>query len=244
MADNSTLYLIRENRQYVQYTAVEDLTLTGAISSFPGITGLASTNVITVPGNTMVAGQAFYFQAIQGGAGLTANTTLWVVNPTGSTIQASFTQGGSAVDFTTDILFGTIIAAGPELKVWSSEYRDIFSGVTPYSIIDTVPVGDQDIPASTVYTPPQGSGVYIVNPVAEFYRTFDDIGSATVAATTGDLVATTSDEVAHYPLRQTLLNRTHWKFDRGATAHPRYLYAEWLPGDAIADNPPNRVITP
>lgn len=50
-----------------------------------------------------------------------------------------------------------------------------------------------------------------------------------------------SDEVNHLPLRQTLLARTFWKFDRGASVSPRYLYAEYQQGDQVLDTPPETV---
>jgi len=46
------------------------------------------------------------------------------------------------------------------------------------------------------------------------------------------------DDVVHYPLRQSPLEKSHWRFDRGASFAPRYLYATWQEGDIISDNPP------
>jgi len=68
-------------------------------------------------------------------------------------------------------------------------------------------------------------------------------GSPTASADVTSTVTLTneSDEVAHQPLRQTSLARSFWKFDRGASVEPRYLYAEYLLGDQILDNPPETV---
>ena len=123
----STIYLIRKNRQWAKYDLIEGLTITGAISSYSSVTGVASTDVITVSGSAIPTGTPFYFQSIAGGAGLTTSTIYWAVSSSGSTLKASLTPGGAAVDFTTDITAAVIIATADELNVWSSEFRDIFN---------------------------------------------------------------------------------------------------------------------
>jgi hypothetical protein len=56
---------------------------------------------------------------------------------------------------------------------------------------------------------------------------------------TGTPYATNSDEIAHTPLRQTLLPRSYWKFTMSTV--PNTLYAEVLPGDTLSNNAPNSV---
>ena len=83
------------------------------------ITGVASTDVITVPGASANAphnfrnGDRVWFPALTGGTGLTAGTTdYYVIGATATTFQVSLTPGGAAVNFTTDITAGTVADAG------------------------------------------------------------------------------------------------------------------------------------
>lgn len=234
----STLYLIRKNRQWAQYDLVEGLTLTGAINSYSSVTGVASTGVITVAGSAIPTGTPFYFQSIVGGAGLTTSTIYWAVNSSGSTLKAALTPGGAAVALGSNITAGVIIATADELNVWSSEFRDIFNQTgAGWNISGPFSSGGA---SGTAITAVVGQAGVVVVPDA-----FSVVNPTTTTAVA--LAATTarpaiSDEVAHSPLRQTLLKRTHWKFDRGTTATPRYLYATWADGDIIADNPPETAV--
>jgi hypothetical protein len=74
------------------------------------VTGDAATDVITATGHIYPANQAVIFSAITGGAGLSANTVYFVRNPSGNTFQLSTTSGGAAINFTTNITAGTVIA--------------------------------------------------------------------------------------------------------------------------------------
>jgi hypothetical protein len=74
------------------------------------VTGDAATDVITATGHIYTANQTVIFSAITGGAGLTANTVYFVRNPSGNTFQLSTTSGGAAINFTTNITAGTVIA--------------------------------------------------------------------------------------------------------------------------------------
>lgn len=232
----SNVYLIRKNRQWVQYTQIENVTLTGAISSYSSVTGNSGTNVITVSGAAITTGTPFYFQSKVGGSGVTTGTIYWAVNASGSTLQAALTPGGAAVALTTNITAGVIIATADELNVWSSEFRDIFNqtgagwaGLGDFYNGSTVSGSD----------PVVGQAGVVITPGA-----LEISGMGVTGAETGIKVGSTSataaisDEIAHAPYRQTLLKRTHWKFDRGSTATPRYLYATWADGDIVANNPP------
>ena len=115
-------------------------------------------------------------------------------------------------------------ATADEISVWSSEFRDTFS-----SAVSITPAG---LGSVSGLNPSSLSGPYAI-PTAVF-----------TGGTTSTIAATSpisSDEVAHEALRQTALARTFWKFDIGAAATPRYLYAWVLEGDIIANNPPDTV---
>lgn len=111
------------------------------------------------------------------------------------------------------------------LSVQSSEFRDTFS-----SNVSITPVGSG---AGFAISPSSISSPYAV-PSATL-----DITAPDVALTLGTPLP--SDEVAHTALRQSPLSRSFWKFDIGATATPRYLYAWVLEGDIVSNNPPETV---
>ena len=221
------LYLIRENGNYAKYDAVVELTLTGAISVYSGVTGVAATNVITATGSALVDGSQVAFTSITGGAGLSANVKYWVVSASGATFKLSINRGGTAIDFTSAITDGMISVQTDEMNAWSSEYRDTF---TPVGVPVTGPPGNLGVRGTTLVTMSAATASSLA------------FVSAVVAANSylsGAIAVTNSDEIAHVPLRQTWLARTMWKFDRGAALAPRYLYAYTLDGDTVADNPPN-----
>jgi hypothetical protein len=75
------------------------------------ITGDAGTDIITAVGHTYTANQGVRFPTLTGGSGLTAATTNYFVRDiSGDTFRVSTTSGGSAVNFTTNITAGTVIA--------------------------------------------------------------------------------------------------------------------------------------
>lgn len=74
------------------------------------VTGDAVADVITATGHIYTADQTVIFSAITGGAGLSANTVYFVRNPSGNTFQLSTTSGGAAINFTTNITAGSVIA--------------------------------------------------------------------------------------------------------------------------------------
>lgn len=219
----SDIYLYRKDRRWQKCSKVLEVFLSGSQTAYASVTGNATTNVVTITGATLANGMQVTFTNIVGGSGLTANTAYYVIAASGATCQLSLTQGGSAIDFTTNIVSGSVIVSNDQMRVWSAEYRDIFQ------------------------TSSSGQGVGATGSSSNYSTVFPGIGDpdAILTAPFGTLqiqnnnnLTIYSDEAAHAPLRQTLLNKTFWIFDRGASVDPRYLYAEYIQGDQILDNPP------
>lgn len=74
------------------------------------VTGDAATDVITATGHNFTTNQTVLFSSITGGSGLSASTVYFVRNISGNTFQLSTTSGGAAINFTTNITAGSIIA--------------------------------------------------------------------------------------------------------------------------------------
>ena len=219
----SDIYLYRKDRRWQKCSKVLEVFLSGSQTAYASVTGNATTNVVTITGATLANGMQVTFTNIVGGSGLTANTAYYVIAASGATCQLSLTQGGSAIDFTTNIVSRSVIVSNEQMRVWSAEYRDIFQ------------------------TSSSGQGVGATGSSSNYSTVFPGIGDpdAILTAPFGTLqiqnnnnLTIYSDEAAHAPLRQTLLNKTFWIFDRGASVDPRYLYAEYIQGDQILDNPP------
>lgn len=120
------------------------------------ITGVASTDIITATEGPhgFSDGQRFCFLSLTGGAGLTAQSLSTIApvyfarDTTSTTLKASATSGGSAVDFTTDISAGYLMAAeffpGTPHSTWPtmylSEVRASDNG-TPWRIADCTYIG-------------------------------------------------------------------------------------------------------
>ncbi len=219
----SDLYLIRKNQQWVKYTAVEGLTVTGATYVFGSITGVASTDTITAPGSSLVIDSQVVFTSLTGGSNLVVGTPYWVRSVSGADFTLSATRGGALFNFTTDITAGSITVQTDEIEVWSSEFRDIF---TPIGL-SLWAAGASGLSSPTM-TAMRATDITV--------GTTGGTSPATVV--TGTAVASDSDEIAHADLRQTKLPRTAWKFDFGASVAPRYIYAFVELGDIIANNPP------
>lgn len=73
-------------------------------------TGDAATDVITATGHNFTSNQGVMFQSLTGGTGLNTTTVYFVRNPSGNTFQLSTTSGGAAINFTTNITAGSVIA--------------------------------------------------------------------------------------------------------------------------------------
>ena len=231
------LYLIRKLGTFAPYENVESVTLTSnGIADFTGVTGVAATNIITVLNFTPQNGDAFVFTAKTGGSGLTTGTTYYFGDVSGSTFKAyTAASGGTVVPLTTNITAGTIRVLTDDLRVWSAEFRDTFSNTTtlwpetgsfPVTVAPGSFVGAAAV-IPTAFTGGGSTGLLNSGP-----------GGLAVEGTT-DLLTSVSDEIAHTPLRQTLLKRTHWRFDIEGFGP---LYATWADGDIIATNPPNTII--
>jgi hypothetical protein len=225
---------------FAKQEGVIDVFLSGSQTAYASVTGNATTNVVTITGATLVNGMQVTFTSLTGGSGLNTGTAYYVIAASGATCQLSLTEGGSAIDFTTNITAGSVIVSNDQMRVWSAEYRDIFTASTPIQ----TDVSEAD-PSGNWY-----QGQSITSPVAALpdgLKNYDNVintpgtqTSATIWTLTADsFVANVSDEINHFPLRQTLLNKTFWLFDRGASATPRYLPAEYQEGDIIATSPPN-----
>jgi hypothetical protein len=226
----SDLFLYRKDRRWQKVSSVTEVTMTSNQTAYASVTGASATDIVTVTGATLVDGQILTLTAKTGGSGVSVGVGYYIINASGATAELSLTPGGSVVALGTDITAGAAIVSQPELSVWSSEYRDIFS-----SNINTggsLPVGNMSGSVSS-----SGSFPGLVNITTA--NTGGVSGTSTTAGSSSTLtIVNESDEVAHMPLRQTFLKRSFWKFDRGSSVSPRYLYAEYLQGDQILDNPP------
>jgi hypothetical protein len=105
--DNSILRSGGTGGSTVQDSA---LVIDDAVVPF-SITGDAGTDIITAVGHPYTANQGVRFPTLTGGSGLTAATTTYFVRDiSGDTFKVSTTSGGGAVNFTTNITVGTVIA--------------------------------------------------------------------------------------------------------------------------------------
>lgn len=85
------------------------LVVDDAIVSF-NITGVATTDIITASGHNFTANQGVMFPSLTGGSGLNATTVYFVRDISGNDFKVSTSSGGAAVNFTTDITAGSVIA--------------------------------------------------------------------------------------------------------------------------------------
>jgi hypothetical protein len=226
------LYLIRKNQQWVKFSAVLDLAVTGQTTAYGSITGVAGTDVVTIPGLTAIDGMGVTLTSLTGGAGLSTGVKYYLVNSSGSTAQLATSQGGTPENFTTNITAGTLLVSIDEILVWSGEYRDIFASAATIAASSV---------AGNISSPCTYSAPGMISSAA-FVTTATIVPTTSTTNTfTPTAAASQSDETAHEPLRQTALKRTCWKFDYGAAATPRYGYAFVMDGDIIANNPPETV---
>lgn len=247
------IYLYRKDRRWQKFSKIDEVILTGAQTVYQSVTGSNSSDELTIASNRLFNGDAVYFQAITGGSGLAVNVTYYVINKSGNNFQLATTIGGSALNLGSDITAGTLVQTQPELNVWSSEYRDLFDVDTslfsaPGSLTVTLPSnpGDDTVVTSVTSEKLQfKAGLIPTEPLTQ--QTVSGIYSSTIGSRsygtntsvvpTG-VTSTTSDEVSHANLRQSILKRTHWRFRQANSATPTYLYATWADGDQISNNPP------
>ena len=239
------IYLIRKNQTFAKYSQVEEVDLTSSASY--GVVGLSAditNNTISCPSGipNPNSGVLVYFDSLPLGTGLTDNRLYYVIN-SGATFQVALTVDGGPVDLLAVLTGATMtVLSDDEMKVWSSEYRDQFASTI--STVNSQP--GQESGVITFNSSMSAPGILLNGesrsgfalpkyPLAgcEIACQFDSFQLTT--PTIGDK----SDELSHTALRQSLLKKTHWKFDRGASVAPRYLYAVCTDGDIIADNPPD-----
>ena len=228
------IFLTRKSAgQWVKYDQVIDVTLTGSTQFYSGVTADHTTGIFTIPGASLIVNQIVVFESLTGGTGLNLSMPYYVIAASGgTTCQLALQPGGTATTFSSDVTAGTISLRIAELQVWSTGYRDIFNfNISP-------PVGGSQtagIGAENWNQIPLGStSLRTCNGVVATEVQVNNAGEVGVLA----VGLTNSDDINHSPIRQTLLNYTAWRFDRGSSVTPRYLYAMWQDGDIIADNPP------
>lgn len=234
----TTLYLIRNNNlTWAKYSGVVDVFLSTKETPYASVAGVASTNVVTITGSTLVDGMVVVFPTLTGGSGIAAGAPYYTVNSSGSTCKLAQTPGGSVVGLGTDITDGTAVVSMDAMRAWSSEFRDIFTNTSSlYSAVGSQ-TGSDYVTSQQVSV---AAAILPVNPVPVDVVTVSGLyGSTETKGPIPDSFTTTvSDEINHFPLRQTLLQKTFWLFDMGASAQPRYLPAEYQEGDIIATSPP------
>jgi hypothetical protein len=233
----SPLFLYRKDRRWQKVSNVIELTMTSNQTAYASVTGVAGTGIITVTGATLVNGQILTLNSKTGGSGVSLGVGYYIIDASGATGKLSLIPGGSAVALGTDISAGSGIVSQPELCVWSSEFRDIFNNTnTIYADPGaTLPLTNSSFNVDVALIPGALAYAELTDP------TVPSIGETTGGLGAASVTSSVSDEISHYPLRQTFLKKSFWKFDRGASVEPRYLYAEYMLGDQILDNPPETV---
>lgn len=241
------LFLVRKNQTFAKYTQVTDVSLTSSGACSGTISSIdTATNTLTWDLPAPAAGVSAYFSAVSIG-GLTANKAYYILNPSGNSFQLAEVNTPTTPIVVTSFTYGTLVViADDEMKVWSSEYRDQFastistvnsqpgqeSGVVTFNSSMSAPGILLNGESRSGVAPPEYP-ILAVAPCDAIGCQFDSFQLTTPT------IGEKSDELSHTALRQSLLKKTHWKFDRGVSATPRYLYAVWADGDIIADNPPD-----
>lgn len=234
---SADLFLYRKDRRWQKVSNVIEVTMTSNQTAYASITGVAGTGVVTVTGATLSNGQILTLTSKTGGSGASLGVGYYIIDASGATGKLSLTPGGSAVALGTDISAGSGIVSQPELFIWSSEFRDIFNKTNSVFAAPTgaLPFTNTAFNVDVALIP--GSLAY----AQVFDATLPAPGFPTGGLATASATTSISDDINHQPLRQTFLKRSFWKFDRGADISPRYLYAEYIQGDQILDNPPETV---
>lgn len=73
-----------------------------------GLTGNATTDILTLNNHGFVADQPIIFTGLTGGAGLSNATTYYARTITQNTFQVATAPGGAAINFTTNVTAGTV----------------------------------------------------------------------------------------------------------------------------------------
>lgn len=223
----SDIFLYRKDRRWQKFSKIDEIVLTGAQTVYSSVTGVNSTDVLTIANNTLSNGDAVYFTSLTGSS-LTVNTTYYVVNKSGNTFQLASVVGGSALNLNSDITAGTLVQTQPDMNVWSGEYRDIFDYSAQMTAYTSGNVSAGLLTSGGTSIAP--TGVSLANPSPGFILP--------VAVNIPSFTVNVSDEVNHTPLRQTIIKKTHWRFRQANGVTPTYLYATWADGDQISNSPP------
>lgn len=231
----ASIFLCRESRLFTKYTDCTAVSMTGQVTAYGSITGAQLGNTVAIPGSALLVGTGVTFTTLTGGAGLTTGVKYYVVSVAGTNYQLATSQGGTAINFTTDITAGTLLVQTDELMVWSSEFRDIFGGMGIQGAVDAGSFGGTSYTATL--GAPQGYGIY-ADPNQPIDAALVTSGGGSVSAyLAATPKGTVSDEVGHASLRQTFLARTFWKFTMSTA--PTTLYAQVMEGDIISNTAPN-----
>jgi hypothetical protein len=105
--DNSILRSDGTGGSTVQDSA---LVIDDAVVTFTGVTGDAGTDILTVTGHNFVNNQAVLFSGVVGGAAVNWALLRFVRDVSGSTFKVAATSGGAALDFTSNITAGSVVA--------------------------------------------------------------------------------------------------------------------------------------
>lgn len=245
----SDIFLYRKDRRWQKFSKIDEVTLTGAQTTYSGVTGVDSTDILTLLNSKLENGNRVYFSSLTGGSSLAINTNYFVVNKSGNTFQLAASVSGSPLSLGSDITNGTLIETKDEVCVWSGEFRDQFNSSADGGSGGSASSASSQITNSTsapnlsttsgTSTTSSSNSQYPTAagsaPAAGFVVRANVATGETTITPTNNLL---SDEAAHVPLRQTLLKKTHWRFRQANNALPQYLYAVWADGDQISNSPP------
>jgi hypothetical protein len=104
--------ILRLTRKRMDQSGPYDEAASVTRANFSGITGVASTNIITATGHTFSNDDPVVFEDLTGGTGLIMATRVYyVVGAAANTFQVSETVGGSVFSFSANITAGTVAAA-------------------------------------------------------------------------------------------------------------------------------------
>lgn len=170
-------------------------------TAITGVTGTASTDILTKTSHGLTNGDLVVLTAITGGTGLAgfcgnagnADENAWplyIVGVSGNNFQVSHTSGGSAIDFTTDITALTVTKL-TELSGGSPAYARktiAYNAASGGNIDDSTNGAVIDVPASTTV---DYLG-YWNNGTSEL-RSVDKLSSPEVFGSQGTLTVTDSD---------------------------------------------------
>lgn len=150
-----------------------------------GVTGVASTDVLTKASHGLSNGDVVMASSLTGGAGLVLSRVYFVIGVSGNNFQLSLTSGGSAVDFTSTLTDATLnkwteISGGsPAYARLASAYASAAAGLTDDSTSHAfdVPAGAQVDGFSTHSALTVGT-LYELTPVTQ--ETFGGQGTYTL----------------------------------------------------------------